>query len=214
MFSSLYQYVCILCIGSIWITITAWDSIAGLPFFCRACRSFLSFFPSSQLGIAPAVQEPWRTPPHSRRPFHPPPLLRPLLRTKSLQINPEVSLPFSLESFTCELSYRAREILRWTIRGGFTDIYFVFLSFSFPFLLLSPELSDKVVVISGISKGLGRSLAIELAKRGLTVVGCARNEEKLSELEKLLRDTGSSKHLLKKVDVVWSLSLSLSLLVV
>jgi short-subunit dehydrogenase len=74
---------------------------------------------------------------------------------------------------------------------------------------LFPEQLDKVVVITGISKGLGRSLAIEFAKRGITVVGCARNEEQLSVLEKVLRDGGSSKHLLKKVDVVCSLALSL-----
>ncbi|MCO5560147.1 hypothetical protein L7F22_013754 [Adiantum nelumboides] len=56
-----------------------------------------------------------------------------------------------------------------------------------------------VVVITGVSGGLGRALALELAQRGYTLVGCGRSEEKLLELEKIL--SGGSKHLLKKVDV-------------
>ncbi|KAI5075662.1 hypothetical protein GOP47_0009738 [Adiantum capillus-veneris] len=59
--------------------------------------------------------------------------------------------------------------------------------------------ADTVVVITGVSGGLGRALALELAQRGYTVVGCGRNEAKLLELEKILN--GGTKHLLKKVDV-------------
>eukprot|EP00250_Pteridium_aquilinum_P007079 c16873_g1_i2 orf=173-889(+) len=59
--------------------------------------------------------------------------------------------------------------------------------------------SDKVVVITGVTRGLGRALALELAQRGHSVVGCARNEEKLLELEKALSQ--GSKHIFKKVDV-------------
>ena len=67
------------------------------------------------------------------------------------------------------------------------------------------------MLITGVSKGLGRALAIELAKRGYTVVGCARNAEKLSELENLLLPhdedadrSSTSKHLFKQV-VYWNL---------
>lgn len=60
--------------------------------------------------------------------------------------------------------------------------------------------ADTVVVITGISGGLGRALALELAHRGYTLVGCGRTEEKLSDLEKIL--SGGSRHLIKKVDVV------------
>eukprot|EP00249_Psilotum_nudum_P009430 c21931_g1_i3 orf=716-1432(-) len=58
----------------------------------------------------------------------------------------------------------------------------------------------KVVLITGITRGLGRALALELAKRGHIVVGCARNEEKLSSLQAQL--SGGSRHLLKAADVV------------
>jgi hypothetical protein len=58
---------------------------------------------------------------------------------------------------------------------------------------------------------------MELARRGHTIAGCARNGEALAELEKLLviphpstREDGDGaaasprKHLLKQVDVVWN----------
>jgi NAD(P)-dependent dehydrogenase (short-subunit alcohol dehydrogenase family) len=77
--------------------------------------------------------------------------------------------------------------------------------------------SSKLVLVTGVSRGLGRALAIELARRGHTIAGCARNGEALTELEKLLlipppstREDGDGaaasprKHLLKQVDVVWN----------
>jgi short-subunit dehydrogenase len=54
------------------------------------------------------------------------------------------------------------------------------------------------VVITGVTKGLGRALALEMATRGHVVAGCGRNEELLASL----RSQIGSKHLLKVVDVV------------
>lgn len=40
----------------------------------------------------------------------------------------------------------------------------------------------KRVMITGASKGLGRALALELAKRGHTIIGCARSQDMLQSL--------------------------------
>ncbi|MBU2110784.1 MAG: SDR family NAD(P)-dependent oxidoreductase, partial [Actinobacteria bacterium] len=43
-------------------------------------------------------------------------------------------------------------------------------------------LAGKVVVISGIGPGLGRSLAVEAAKMGAKLVIASRTEERLKEV--------------------------------
>ncbi|GAQ88974.1 NAD(P)-binding Rossmann-fold superfamily protein [Klebsormidium nitens] len=55
----------------------------------------------------------------------------------------------------------------------------------------------KVIVVTGVSKGLGQSLAVELASRGHTVVGCARSEAAVKELADRLGD----RHSFSAVDV-------------
>ncbi|XP_068653120.1 NADPH-dependent pterin aldehyde reductase [Aristolochia californica] len=71
--------------------------------------------------------------------------------------------------------------------------------------LKSMGASNKNVLITGVSKGLGRALALELAKRGHTVIGCARSEEKIatlsSELSQTQQKTDPSPHLVLKADV-------------
>ena len=42
----------------------------------------------------------------------------------------------------------------------------------------------RTVVITGVSRGLGRAMLEEFARRGHTVVGCGRTEAQLSELRK------------------------------
>ncbi|XP_047313917.1 NADPH-dependent pterin aldehyde reductase [Impatiens glandulifera] len=42
---------------------------------------------------------------------------------------------------------------------------------------------QKTVLITGVSKGLGRALALEMAKRGHTVIGCSRSQDKLDSLQ-------------------------------
>jgi short-subunit dehydrogenase len=43
------------------------------------------------------------------------------------------------------------------------------------------DFANKVVLITGASMGIGRCLAIDFAKLGATVVGCARNKEQLEQ---------------------------------
>ncbi|CAK9177241.1 unnamed protein product [Ilex paraguariensis] len=43
--------------------------------------------------------------------------------------------------------------------------------------------AQRTVLITGVSRGLGRALALEMAKRGHTVIGCARSSEKLKSLQ-------------------------------
>ncbi|XP_065872812.1 NADPH-dependent pterin aldehyde reductase [Euphorbia lathyris] len=56
----------------------------------------------------------------------------------------------------------------------------------------------KKVMITGVSRGLGRALALELAKRGHTVIGCSRTQEKLNSLQSEL---SSDQHLLLNADM-------------
>ncbi|KAK3414324.1 hypothetical protein EUGRSUZ_I02792, partial [Eucalyptus grandis] len=64
----------------------------------------------------------------------------------------------------------------------------------------------RTVLITGVSKGLGKALALELAKRGHSVIGCSRSQDKLDSLRSLLSssassDAADSPHLLFSVDV-------------
>ncbi|KAM0940769.1 putative 3-oxoacyl-[acyl-carrier-protein] reductase [Dioscorea sansibarensis] len=74
----------------------------------------------------------------------------------------------------------------------------------------------KTVLITGVSRGLGRALTLELARRGHTIIGCARSEDKIQALQDELRppsdappaassssssSSSSSKHLLTAIDV-------------
>eukprot|EP00262_Sarcandra_glabra_P011209 TRINITY_DN26981_c0_g1_i1.p1 TRINITY_DN26981_c0_g1~~TRINITY_DN26981_c0_g1_i1.p1 ORF type:complete len:237 (+),score=36.79 TRINITY_DN26981_c0_g1_i1:62-772(+) len=63
--------------------------------------------------------------------------------------------------------------------------------------------AERTVLITGVSRGLGRALALELATKGHTIIGCARSQDKISSLQALLspQDPSSSKHLLMNVDV-------------
>ncbi|CAI8615848.1 unnamed protein product [Vicia faba] len=59
---------------------------------------------------------------------------------------------------------------------------------------------NRSVLITGVSKGLGRALAIELANRGHTIIGCSRAQEKLDSLESLLTPN-NNQHLFLNADV-------------
>ncbi|KAF2293984.1 hypothetical protein GH714_006080 [Hevea brasiliensis] len=56
-------------------------------------------------------------------------------------------------------------------------------------------------MITGVSKGLGRALALELAKRGHTIIGCSRAQDKLNSLQSELSSDHNNHHLLLIADV-------------
>lgn len=55
---------------------------------------------------------------------------------------------------------------------------------------MSQNFDGRVAIITGGSDGIGRAAAEMLAKRGATVVICARGEEKLAATEKAIRAAG------------------------
>ncbi|AQK71758.1 NADPH-dependent pterin aldehyde reductase [Zea mays] len=57
----------------------------------------------------------------------------------------------------------------------------------------------RTVLITGVSRGLGRALALELARRGHSVVGCGRSAEHLRSLEEEI--TSPSRHFFTVADV-------------
>lgn len=63
----------------------------------------------------------------------------------------------------------------------------------------------KTVLITGVSRGLGNALALELAKLGQTVIGCSRSQDKLASLESELTAASekfkNNKHLVLNIDV-------------
>jgi 3-oxoacyl-[acyl-carrier protein] reductase len=52
------------------------------------------------------------------------------------------------------------------------------------------QLKDKIVLVTGGSKGLGKEIAMKLASEGSNVIICARNEEKLSRVSNEIKQTG------------------------
>ncbi|KAL3026661.1 hypothetical protein AAZX31_03G006000 [Glycine max] len=58
----------------------------------------------------------------------------------------------------------------------------------------------RIVLITGVGKGLGRALALELAHRGHTIIGCSRSQDNLNSLQSQL-SFSSSNHLLLNADV-------------
>ncbi|KAJ1388817.1 Short-chain dehydrogenase/reductase SDR [Sesbania bispinosa] len=54
-------------------------------------------------------------------------------------------------------------------------------------------------MITGVSKGIGRALAIELANRGHTIIGCSRSQDKLNSLQSQLSQNPN--HLLLNADI-------------
>lgn len=51
---------------------------------------------------------------------------------------------------------------------------------------------DQVVLVTGASSGIGRRLAIDLATKGATVIGCGRSTERLQQTEETMRRANPS----------------------
>lgn len=60
----------------------------------------------------------------------------------------------------------------------------------------------RTVLITGVSRGLGRALALELARRGHAVVGCGRSADHVRSLEAEIAPP--ARHFLTVADVVTS----------
>lgn len=58
------------------------------------------------------------------------------------------------------------------------------------------DLSKQAVLVTGASRGLGRALAVALAKRGATVVAVARDEGALKDVVASIRSAGHRAHAL------------------
>jgi len=54
---------------------------------------------------------------------------------------------------------------------------------------ISERYDGKIAVVTGASSGIGRRLALDLTERGATVVGLARRQDLLAEVEALLRSS-------------------------
>ncbi|XP_022929928.1 NADPH-dependent pterin aldehyde reductase-like isoform X1 [Cucurbita moschata] len=61
--------------------------------------------------------------------------------------------------------------------------------------------ASRKVLITGVSKGLGRALALELATRGHTIIGCSRDQTKLDSLQEQLSKSSPIHHFLFPLDV-------------
>lgn len=59
----------------------------------------------------------------------------------------------------------------------------------------------KKVLITGVGKGLGRALAMELAKFGHIIIGCSRTQNNLHFLKQHLHNISPHNHLLLNIDV-------------
>jgi 3-oxoacyl-[acyl-carrier protein] reductase len=59
------------------------------------------------------------------------------------------------------------------------------------------DLKGHVALITGASQGIGRTCAVELAKRGATVALCARNEEKLNAVRDEITAAGGQASVFK-----------------
>lgn len=74
--------------------------------------------------------------------------------------------------------------------------------------------AQRTVLITGVSRGLGRALALEMAKQGHTIIGCARSQDRLNSLHSEISSSAppsaaqpdsnpssSDRHLFMNVDV-------------
>lgn len=58
------------------------------------------------------------------------------------------------------------------------------------------DFKNRVALVTGASSGIGRRLAVDLAARGATVVGCARSRERLEETANELKRQGGRSEML------------------
>src|ERR1700744_666840 len=57
---------------------------------------------------------------------------------------------------------------------------------------MTKHLTDKVALVPGASRGLGKSIALALAQQGAAIAAVARSEDALKETLEALRATGAT----------------------
>ncbi|KAG6601684.1 NADPH-dependent pterin aldehyde reductase, partial [Cucurbita argyrosperma subsp. sororia] len=62
--------------------------------------------------------------------------------------------------------------------------------------------TKKTVLITGVTRGIGRALALEFAKHGHLIIGCGRDKTNLDSLQLQLSNASPQNHLLFIADVV------------
>jgi NAD(P)-dependent dehydrogenase (short-subunit alcohol dehydrogenase family) len=66
---------------------------------------------------------------------------------------------------------------------------------------MSVDNGENIVFITGVRRGIGRAVAVELAGRGWSIVGCSIHREGLSELSAELEERGAPRVWLNNADV-------------
>ncbi|MDE2077979.1 MAG: SDR family NAD(P)-dependent oxidoreductase, partial [Burkholderiales bacterium] len=64
---------------------------------------------------------------------------------------------------------------------------------------MSAEMNTQVALVTGASRGIGRAIALELAKRGVTVLGTATTESGAQGISEALQGFGASRGLVLNV---------------
>ena len=67
---------------------------------------------------------------------------------------------------------------------------------------MSNSLRDKVVVVTGASSGIGRSIVLESASRGATVILMARHQDKLEEIANEARQLSGNDVFVKLIKLI------------
>nr|CAD1836632.1 unnamed protein product [Ananas comosus var. bracteatus] len=80
-------------------------------------------------------------------------------------------------------------------------LYLYKLFVSFLYSLFPENLTDKVVLITSASSGIGEQLAFEYAKKGAALVLVARREGSLQEVAERARDLGIVDHLVNNAGI-------------
>ena len=72
-----------------------------------------------------------------------------------------------------------------------------------PFLLIKVfmEIKDKVIVVTGAARGLGKNFALDLANRGAKLALADINQELLEEVRKTCEQAGSEARALSLIHI-------------
>lgn len=62
---------------------------------------------------------------------------------------------------------------------------------------MTEKLNDKIALVTGASRGIGKAISLSLAAEGATVFLAARDEEKLTEVADLISKQGDQAHIIK-----------------